>query len=83
MPPDELRGLLRRQPFQPLRLTLADGRTYKITHPRLAIVGKSILALGLTRPGDPEDIYDRLVMVDLDQIEHVESLEPITPPPGL
>jgi hypothetical protein len=80
MSAEEMRGLLRRQPFQPLRLALSDGRVYVVTHPRLVIVGRTFLAVGLRSPGDDEDIYDRIIMLDLDQIVQVEPLESATPP---
>ena len=60
MRPEDIREFLRRQPFRPFRLTLTDGRTYDVMHPELAMVGRSSMEVGLARPGDPENIAERL-----------------------
>ena len=82
MRPEDVREFLRRQPFRPFRLTLADGRTYDVMHPELAIVGRSWVQVGLARPGDPEYIAERLISVSLLDIMQVEPLESVVPPPG-
>jgi hypothetical protein len=43
---EDIHEYLKRQPFQPFRLTLTDGRTYDILHPELAMVGRSAVAIG-------------------------------------
>jgi hypothetical protein len=72
MRPEDLRDQLRRRPFRPLRLTLTDGRTYEVRHPELAMVGRSTVAIGLARPGDPESNGDRLVTVPLVEVLRAE-----------
>ena len=47
MRPQDFRDHLRKQPFEPFRLTLTDGRTYDVLHPELAMVGHSTVAVGL------------------------------------
>ena len=79
---EDICGFLRRQPFQPFRLTLADGRTYEILHPNMAIVGRSFVAVGLAQAAEPDGIYDRVVTVDLVQIMQLEPLESVARPPG-
>jgi hypothetical protein len=71
---EDIREFVSRQPFQPFRITLTDGRTYDVLHPELAMVGRSNVAVGLVRPGDQEPIYDRLVTVSL---HHIMQVEPI------
>ncbi|MGZ6074518.1 MAG: hypothetical protein ACXWOA_11715, partial [Isosphaeraceae bacterium] len=63
MRPEDVREFLRRRPFQPFRLTLTDGRPYDVMHPELAMVGRSWVEVGLARPGDPENIAERLISV--------------------
>ena len=58
---EDVREFLRRQPFQPFRLTLTDGRNYDVMHPELALLGRNVVAVGLVRPGAPEDVADRIV----------------------
>jgi hypothetical protein len=82
MRPEDVREFLKRQPFQPFRLTLTDSRTYDVMHPELAMVGRSTVSVGVPRPGDPEPVYDRLVMISLLHIIQIEPLESIAPPQG-
>jgi hypothetical protein len=82
MRPEDVREFLRRQPFRPFRLTLTDGRTYDVMHPELAMVGRSWVQVGLARPGDPENIAERLISVSLLDIMQIEPLESVVPPPG-
>jgi len=70
----DVREFLRAQPFQPFRLTLTDGRTYDVRHPELAMVGRSIMAVGVPSVGEDEPIFDRLVTVSL---PHIIQAEPI------
>ena len=37
MAPEELRDVLRHQPFEPFRLVMTDGEAYEIRHPDLAL----------------------------------------------
>ena len=77
MRPEDIREFVRRQPFQPFRITLIDGRTYDVVHPDLAMVGRGNVAVGLPRPDDVDPIYDRLVTMSL---LHIMQVEPITSP---
>ena len=76
MRPEDLLNHPRKQPFQALRVTLTDGRTYDILHPELAMVGRSSVAIGQMRPQEAEPIYDRMVTVSL---LHIMQIEPIVP----
>jgi len=75
MRPEDIREFLQRRPFQPIRITLTDGRTYDIRHPELAMVGRSTVAIGVPAPNDPSPVYDRLVTVSLLHIMQVEPRE--------
>ncbi len=77
---EDIREYVRRQPFQPFRLTLTDGRTYEVHHPELVMVGRSTVAVGLPRPNDPEPVYDRLVTISLLHVMQVEALASPAPP---
>ena len=72
---EDIRDFLQKRPFQPFRLTLTDGRTYEVRHPELAMVGRSIVAIGVPAPGDPSLVFDRLVTVSLLHIMQVEPSE--------
>ena len=73
MRPEDIQAFLKKEPFQPFRLTLTDGRTYDVRHPELAMVGRSTLIIGLPAPDDPAPVYDRFVTVSL---LHIMQMEP-------
>ena len=74
MRPDDVRSLLRQQPFQPFRLCLLDGSSYEIRHPDQVVVGRSTLSLAGTISGLPQPLAERDVIVAL---LHISRLEPI------
>ena len=61
MRPEDIREFVRRQPFEPFRITLTDGRTFDVVHPCLVMVGRWTVTVGLLRPGDVDIFYDRVV----------------------
>src|SRR5262249_52273825 len=73
---EELRRLLRREPFQPFRVHLADGQVFDIRHPHLQTVGETYLAIGVPESDDPDSIADHTVLVSLPEILRVELMEP-------
>ena len=78
MAPEELRDVLRTQPFQPFRLVITDGQAHEIRHPDLLWVGRRSAMVGLTgQPG--RTFYERAVQVDL---LHVIRLEPLEAAPS-
>ncbi|MGO9601459.1 MAG: hypothetical protein ACLP7Q_26055 [Isosphaeraceae bacterium] len=48
-------------------------------HPELALLSRNVVAVGLVRPGAPEDVADRIVHVDLLHIMQIENLETAHP----
>ncbi len=74
MRPQDFRDYLRKQPFEPFRLTLTDGRSYDVLHPELAMVGHSTVAVGLARADAAEPVYDRLVTISLLHIMQIEQI---------
>ena len=75
MRPDDIRELLLHKPFQPFRITLTDGRSYEVRHPELAMVGRSIVAIGVLAKDDPGPVFDRLVTVSLLHVMQIEPCE--------
>lgn len=65
---------LRAVPFQPFRLQLNSGRTYEIRHPEMLRVGRSSMNI-FSFVGEPSDPYERMEMVSLLLIEHIEALD--------
>jgi hypothetical protein len=71
---EELRRLLKQQPFQPFRVVLRDGRSYDITHPRMNLLAESYIKIGIPAPDLPPPIVDHTEYVRLDEISHTEPL---------
>lgn len=73
MSPEELNSALRRRPYVPLRIHVTDGVHYDILNPEMAMIGRTILFLGLRRDVD-SPFFDEPVMVSM---RHVTRVEPI------
>ena len=43
MRPDEMKAILDRRPFEPVRLHISSGQTVDIKHPEMAIVSRSLV----------------------------------------
>ena len=77
MRPDDIRRLLRTQPFQPFRIHLSDGKAFDVRHPELAMVGRSIVAIGVPSSGEDELVFDHLVHCALIHITRTELIDGI------
>jgi hypothetical protein len=69
---------LRKRPFEPFRIALADGKIYDIYHPESILVGKQWFIFGVVMQGsgqgNGETAYDRYETVSM---LHVVRLEPL------
>ncbi len=72
MHPSELKALIDRRPFQPIRLHITGGETVDITHPDAAVVSRSLVCVGLGRL--PDGVVERMNWYNL---VHVVKVEPI------
>ena len=68
---NELKKLLDRRPFQPIRLHVSSGETVEVRHPEMAIVSKSLIAVGVNGSGG---VADHIVHYNL---VHVVQIEPL------
>lgn len=75
MNPNELRNLLRGQPFVPFRIHVTDGRTFDVVHPDMLRVTARLLVVGILDPAHPADLPIRTEMI---APLHVVSQEPLT-----
>ena len=73
MRPEELRTLLRRQPFVPIRIHFTDGSTYDVKHPEMAMLTRSTIEIGMEEEAG-SGIADNVVYCSLVQIVRVENL---------
>jgi hypothetical protein len=74
MAPEELRDVLRHQPFEPFRMVMTDGVAYDIPHPDLLMVGRRSAVVGLTGPAS-QTLYERTIKIDLLHIIRIEPLQ--------
>jgi hypothetical protein len=76
MTPNQMRELLRKQPFEPFRIHLADGTTLEIRYPRLNLVTEQTFVIGISDPVHPDPfIAERVERVGW---EFVRGCEPIS-----
>jgi len=82
MRPDDFRKLLRAQPFEPLSVSLSDGRSILVRHPDQVVVAERHLLAGLAKierskplatPSSADAIAKDWLIVSL---LHVASVEP-------
>jgi hypothetical protein len=69
---DEMRALLDRRPFEPIRLHISSGQTVDIKHPEMAFVTRSLIVVGVTAK-NPR-VADYAVHYNL---LHVVKIEPL------
>jgi hypothetical protein len=70
---DQIRELMRKQPFRPFRLFLSDGATYDVRHPELVMVTLAFVAVGLN--GGDGDLAETLALLDPIHITRIEPLK--------
>lgn len=74
MTAETFRELLKRSPFDPLRIIMTTGETYTITQPNYVLVTARSLVLALPDPTHPEG--ERMAFCSYLHIAHVEILKP-------
>jgi hypothetical protein len=72
MRPEQLRELLRAQPFQPFRVHLSGGASYDVTHPEAANVAGGILTIVLPPSGILGPGVERHILISFIHITHLE-----------
>jgi hypothetical protein len=59
-----IREALRRQPFEPFSICLADGRSMPVPHPEMVAIGKRRIIV--VKPDDSWSVVEPLLIVSLD-----------------
>lgn len=75
MSPDELRELLHKRPFVPLRIHVGNGMHFDIRHPDMAIVGGEHMAIGIMEEGRTEPLIKLISLINIHVIEPVPEAE--------
>jgi len=78
---EEARQYLWREPFQPVRIRLKDGRSFDIRHRGMTLAAEAVLIVGIPPKDDPNAWYsDRTVWVRWPEVDAIEPLpEPAMP----
>jgi hypothetical protein len=79
MPPAEFQHLLRRQPFVPFRIYMADGSTYDVRRIEMCMVGLATATVGFPSSAD-STLYDHTMILSLRQVVRLEPLETAAKP---
>lgn len=72
---DDVRDMLRGQPFKPFQIHVDDGTTRRVDHPDQVLVLRSRLILSVD---DGDGFNDRAEHVALSHIVRMEEIEPRT-----
>jgi hypothetical protein len=75
------REWLKRQPFQPFRVHVADGRVYDVRHPRTNLLAQKFVKIGVPEPGSTDPLScDHTEYVPLSEIACLEPLSALSAP---
>jgi len=64
--------MLKKQPFQPVRIVTSSGQTYDIRHPEMAFLTRSSILIGIEIPDDGIPAEFKII-----SLLHVAAIEPI------
>ena len=74
MTADTSREILKRTPFEPVRVVMSSGESYNVMHPEMAFVTAKALVLAIPDPTHPDG--ERLAFCSYLHVAHVETLKP-------
>jgi hypothetical protein len=72
----DLDQALQRQPFIPFRVWLKDGRLFEIRRRSHALLGPTVIIIGIMVPGSSDALPLYAEHIDLDLITRLEDLSP-------
>ena len=75
MTADTFREILKRAPFEPMRVVMSSGESYDVMHLEMVLVTSKCLVLALPDPTQPEG--ERLAFCSYIHVAHVEILKPL------
>jgi len=71
--PEEVLARLRQQPFEPLRVLTDSGEHFDITYPKLVLVGRTALIIGVASAANPT-IFETTKFVSLLHVIDLQTL---------
>lgn len=75
VPPRDILGYLRSEPFRSFQIRMTSGRTFDIRHPEMLRVGRSTLIVFTFVGDDPEvfDHWDTVSLMLIGSVTHQEA----------
>jgi hypothetical protein len=77
---NDMRGLLRANPFVPFKLVQSDGGLVEVLHRDFASAGRRYAVVGLVDPEAPDAPFDQHVVVWYTYVTRVEMMDKGRPP---
>jgi hypothetical protein len=71
---ENIRELLKKQPFQPFRMHLSNGHSFEVNHPELALVTRETIIVSKPVPGSEEPIGEGFKLISVIQINSIEIM---------
>lgn len=72
--PEDVRELLKRQPFVPFRIHMSNGQSFDVNHPELALITRATIVVSRPIPGAVEPIGEGIHLVSVLHINNIEML---------
>ena len=72
--PEDIRDLLKKQPFQPFRMHMSNGQYYDVRHPELALVTRGTIVVAKPVAGSDEPIGEGIHLGSVLHINNVDML---------
>ncbi len=73
---DEIRRLLRQEPFRPFRIFVSDGAEYEIRNPQSTAVDQSTVSIVYPVLSAADSAIERIVRIALIHVARVEQIIP-------
>jgi hypothetical protein len=74
MTADTFREILKRKPFEPLRIAMTSGESYTLLHPEMVLVTAKALVVVVPDQSHPDG--ERLAFCSYLHIAHLETFRP-------
>ena len=70
---DQVESLLRRRPFQPVRVFLTDGRTFDIPYVGMSVLAQNYINIGIPISDGPYPLCRHSEHIPLQLIDRIEE----------
>jgi hypothetical protein len=77
---EEVRELLRKEPFQPFTLFVTDGRSFEIRHPEFVILSPSSVEIAVPGAASPVPLPGKRIVSSLLHVTGYEQVQPAVSP---